>query len=33
MDEAQGNFEIAHTAASEGLNEVEHLLVNHTEAL
>jgi hypothetical protein len=33
VDEAQGNLETARTAASEGLNEVEHLLVNHTEAV
>jgi hypothetical protein len=33
IDEAQGNHETARAAASEGLNEVEHLLVNHTEAV
>ena len=33
VDEAQGNLETARTAASEGLNEVEHLLLNHTEAV
>ena len=33
VDEAQGNLETARTAASEGLNEVEQLLVNHTEAV
>ncbi len=33
MDDAKGNFELAHDAASEGLQEVEKLLLNHIEAI
>lgn len=33
MDDANGNFELARNAADEGLNEVEKLLLNHTEAI
>ncbi len=33
LDDANGNFEEAYSAASEGLNEVERLLLNHTEAI
>lgn len=33
LEEAQGNFELAHGAAIEGLDEVQRLLVNHTEAI
>ncbi len=33
MDDADGDFELAHNAANEGLSEVERLLINHTEAV
>ena len=33
VDEAQGNIETARLAASEGMDQVVRLLVNHTEAL
>ncbi len=33
MNDAQGDFELAHNAANEGVREIERLLVNHTEAL
>ncbi len=33
VKDADGSFEAARTAASEGLDEVEKLLVNHTEAI
>ncbi len=33
LDEAHGDGELAQAAASEGLHEVERLLVNHTEAI
>ncbi len=33
LNDANGNFELARNAASEGLHEVERLLVNHTEAI
>ena len=31
--EAKGDFELAKTAAIEGINDVEKLLINHTEAV
>ncbi len=33
MEEANGNFELARRTALEGINEVEKLLLNHTEAI
>ena len=33
LNDANGNFEIARLAANDGLNEVEKLLENHTEAI
>jgi hypothetical protein len=33
LDDAEGNFELARVCAAQDLNEVEHLLVNHAEAL
>ncbi len=33
MNEANGNFELAREVVSEGLDEVESLLLNHSEAL
>jgi hypothetical protein len=33
LEDAEGNFELARRAASDSLEEVEHLLVNHAEAL
>lgn len=33
LNDAQGDFEQARRAAAEGIEEVEHLLVNHAEAL
>jgi len=33
LEGAEGNFERAHLAATAGLEEVEHLLVNHAEAM
>ena len=32
-DEANGDFELANNAAIEGINDVEKLLINHTEAV
>ena len=32
-EEANGNFELAKSAAIEGINDVEKLLINHTEAV
>ena len=32
-DEANGDFEVAKNAAIEGINDVEKLLINHTEAV
>ena len=32
-DEANGDFELAKNAAIEGINDVEKLLINHTEAV
>jgi HSP20 family molecular chaperone IbpA len=32
-DEAKGDFELAKNAAIEGINDVEKLLINHTEAV
>ena len=32
-DEANGDFESAKNAAIEGINDVEKLLINHTEAV
>ncbi|NDF62901.1 MAG: hypothetical protein EB136_08310 [Synechococcaceae bacterium WBB_3_034] len=33
LDQADGNFERAQRAASAGIEEVQHLLVNHAEAM
>jgi hypothetical protein len=33
LEDAGGDFQRAHRAASEDLTEVEHLLVNHAEAV
>tara|TARA_B100000579_G_C22734458_1_gene805930 strand:- start:368 stop:946 length:579 start_codon:yes stop_codon:yes gene_type:complete len=33
MDDANGQFEVARKAANEGIEEVEKLLLNHTEAV
>ncbi len=33
LDDAEGDFELARACAAQDLNEVEHLLVNHAEAL
>ena len=33
LNNANGDFNQARSAANEGLNEVEHLLLNHTEAI
>ncbi len=33
LQEADGDFELAKTAATDGLDEVERLLINHTEAV
>ena len=33
MGEAQGNFDVARQQAREGLDDVHHLLVNHSEAI
>ncbi len=33
LNEANGNFELARQAANEGIQEVENLLINHTEAV
>ncbi len=33
LNDANGNFETAHNAANEGLDEVKRLLVNHTESI
>ncbi len=33
LDDAKGDFDLARSAASESLEEVEHLLVNHSEAI
>ena len=32
-EEAQGDLELAKNAAIEGINDVEKLLINHTEAV
>ena len=32
-EEANGDFELAKSAAIEGINDVEKLLINHTEAV
>ncbi len=32
-EEAKGDFELAKSAAIEGINDVEKLLINHTEAV
>ena len=33
LEDAEGNFELARSAAGEGLEEVERLLANHAEAI
>ena len=33
LNDAKGDFQLARSAAGEGLNEVERLLTNHTEAI
>lgn len=33
LEDAEGSFELAHRSAAEGIDEVEHLLVNHAEAV
>ena len=33
LNEAKGNLEVAHSAAGEGIDEVKHLLLNHTESI
>ena len=33
LDQANGEFEMARKAANDGVEEVERLLVNHTEAV
>tara|TARA_B100000700_G_C14982114_1_gene826941 strand:- start:723 stop:1301 length:579 start_codon:yes stop_codon:yes gene_type:complete len=33
LNDSNGNFEFARKAATDGLEEVEHLLINHTEAI
>ena len=33
LEEANGDFELAKNAAIEGINDVEKLLINHTEAI